>query len=142
MHLTIQVDTLAHKIPGFVEKAALAGCKKVFIGLENINPDSLTGASKGQKRITEYRAMLQAWHHAKVITYAGYILGFPNDSPSPSRGISRSFSVSCQLISSSFLCSRHYQAPKIIRTSIGGELRCPRTLIITMSNTRSPAIRE
>ena len=25
--------------------------------------------------------MLQAWHRAKVITYAGYILGFPNDTP-------------------------------------------------------------
>jgi hypothetical protein len=81
VHLTIQVDTLSHKIPGFIKKAALAGCKKVFIGLENINPDSLEGASKGQNRITEYRAMLQAWHSAKIITYAGYILGFPNDTP-------------------------------------------------------------
>ena len=81
VHLTMQVDTLCHKIPNFVEKAARAGCKKVFIGLENINPESLKGASKGQNRITEYRAMLQAWHRAKVITYAGYILGFPNDTP-------------------------------------------------------------
>ena len=81
VHLTIQADTLSHKIPGFIQKAALAGCKKVFIGLENINPDSLKGVSKGQNRITEYRAMLQAWHNAKVITYAGYILGFPNDTP-------------------------------------------------------------
>jgi radical SAM superfamily enzyme YgiQ (UPF0313 family) len=81
VHFTLQVDTLCHKIPNFVEKAALAGCKKVFIGLENINPESLKGASKGQNRITEYRAMLEAWHRAKVITYAGYILGFPNDTP-------------------------------------------------------------
>ncbi len=81
IHLTIQVDTLCHKIARFVEKAARAGCKRVFIGLENINPDSLKGASKGQNRITEYRAMLQAWHKARVLTYAGYILGFPNDTP-------------------------------------------------------------
>lgn len=81
VHFTLQVDTLCHKIPNFVEKAASAGCKKVFIGLENINPESLKGASKGQNRITEYRAMLEAWHRAKVITYAGYILGFPNDTP-------------------------------------------------------------
>ena len=77
----IQVDTLAHKIPNFVEKAARAGCKRVFIGLENINPDSLKSASKGQNRITEYRAMLQQWRAAGVITYAGYILGFPSDTP-------------------------------------------------------------
>jgi radical SAM superfamily enzyme YgiQ (UPF0313 family) len=81
IHLTIQVDTLCHKIPRFVEKAARAGCKRVFIGLENINPDSLKGASKGQNRITEYRAMLQAWRRVGVLTYAGYILGFPNDTP-------------------------------------------------------------
>jgi len=80
IHLTIQVDTLCHKIPRFVQKAARAGTKRVFIGLENINPDSLKGASKGQNRITEYRAMLQAWRNAGVLTYAGYILGFPNDS--------------------------------------------------------------
>ena len=55
----IQVDTLCHKIPNFVEKAARAGCKRVFIGLENINPESLKSASKGQNRITEYRKMLQ-----------------------------------------------------------------------------------
>ncbi len=81
IHLTIQVDTLCHKILRFVEKAARAGCKRVFIGLENINPDSLKGASKGQNRITEYRAMLQAWRKVGVLTYAGYILGFPNDTP-------------------------------------------------------------
>jgi radical SAM superfamily enzyme YgiQ (UPF0313 family) len=81
IHLTIQVDTLCHKIPRFVEKAARAGCKRVFIGLENINPDSLKGASKGQNRITEYRAMLQAWRKVGVLTYAGYILGFPGDTP-------------------------------------------------------------
>jgi radical SAM superfamily enzyme YgiQ (UPF0313 family) len=81
IHLTIQVDTLCHKIPNFVTKAARAGCRRVFIGLESINPESLKGASKGQNRITEYRAMLQAWRQANVLTYAGYILGFPGDTP-------------------------------------------------------------
>jgi radical SAM superfamily enzyme YgiQ (UPF0313 family) len=81
VHITLQVDTMCHKIPRFVEKAARAGCNKVFIGLENINPGSLKGASKGQNQITEYRAMLQAWRKAKVVTYAGYILGFPEDTP-------------------------------------------------------------
>ena len=77
----IQVDTLCHKIPHFIEKAARAGVRRVFIGLENINPESLLGASKRQNRITDYRQMLQAWKDVGVITYAGYILGFPNDTP-------------------------------------------------------------
>ena len=76
----IQVDTLCHKIPNFIEKCSRAGVKRVFIGLENINPTSLVGAKKRQNRITEYRAMLLKWKAHRVITYAGYILGFPNDT--------------------------------------------------------------
>ncbi len=81
IHLNMQVDTCCHKIPHFIDKAARAGCTKVFIGLENINPDNLKGASKGQNQITEYRAMLQAWRRERVLTFAGYILGFPDDTP-------------------------------------------------------------
>jgi radical SAM superfamily enzyme YgiQ (UPF0313 family) len=77
----IQVDTLCHKLPRFIEKAARAGVKRAFIGLENINPDSLMGAKKQQNKITEYRRMLLAWKQAGVLTYCGYILGFPNDTP-------------------------------------------------------------
>jgi radical SAM superfamily enzyme YgiQ (UPF0313 family) len=76
----LQVDTLCHRIPNFIEKCAKAGVRRVFIGLENINPDSLVGAKKRQNKITEYRKMLLAWKRAGVITYAGYILGFPGDT--------------------------------------------------------------
>jgi len=81
INLVLQVDTACHRIPDFIEKAARAGTKRVFIGLENINPESLKGALKGQNRITDYRKMLQEWRSHKVITTAGYILGFPNDTP-------------------------------------------------------------
>ncbi|HYC93606.1 MAG TPA: radical SAM protein [Thermoanaerobaculia bacterium] len=81
IHFIIQVDTLCHKIPRFIEKCARAGVRRVFIGLENINPDSLVGAKKRQNKIAEYRRMLLAWKAVRVITYAGYILGFPNDTP-------------------------------------------------------------
>jgi hypothetical protein len=81
VRLIIQVDTLCHQLPNFIEKAARAGVTRVFIGLENINPDNLLQAKKRQNRITEYRNMLLAWKRAGVITYAGYILGFPNDTP-------------------------------------------------------------
>ncbi|MFY9881626.1 MAG: radical SAM protein [Pseudolabrys sp.] len=77
---TIQVDTLSHKIPNFIEKAAQAGVRHVFIGLENINPDNLIAAKKRQNKITEYREMIQKWREAGAITYAGYILGFPADT--------------------------------------------------------------
>ena len=80
-NLALQVDTLCHRIPGFIDKSRQAGVKRVFIGLENINPDSLVGAKKRQNKITEYRKMLQDWRDAGVITVAGYILGFPGDTP-------------------------------------------------------------
>ena len=79
--LMIQVDTLCHKIQNFVEKAKRAGVTRVFIGLENINPDNLTAAKKHQNKITEYRKMLLAWKAQGIITLAGYILGFTSDTP-------------------------------------------------------------
>ncbi len=79
--ITIQVDTLCHKIPFFIEKAAAAGVDRVFIGLESINPDTLNATGKGHNKITEYRAMLQAWHAAGALTLAGCIIGFPSDTP-------------------------------------------------------------
>lgn len=79
--LIFQVDTLCHRIPGFIEKVARAGCISVFIGLENINPESLMGSKKRQNKIWEYREMLLAWRKAGVLTCAGYILGFPTDTP-------------------------------------------------------------
>jgi radical SAM superfamily enzyme YgiQ (UPF0313 family) len=81
IRLLLQVDTLCHKTPGFIEKAARAGCNSVFIGLENINPQSLAGAKKRQNKIWEYRQMLQEWRKHAVMTWAGYILGFPADTP-------------------------------------------------------------
>ena len=77
----IQVDTLCHKTPRFIEKAGRAGCSRVYIGLENINPDNLTSAKKNQNKITEYRKMLQMWKDVGSMTYCGYILGFPTDTP-------------------------------------------------------------
>jgi len=76
----IQVDTLCHKIPNFVTKAARAGVRRVFIGLENINPENLLAAKKKQNRISEYRQMLLAWKEVGCFTYAGFIIGFPGDT--------------------------------------------------------------
>lgn len=81
LRFTIQVDTLCHKLPNFIEKCAKAGVRRCFIGLENINPDSLLGAKKRQNKITDYREMMLAWKRARIMTIGGYIIGFPNDTP-------------------------------------------------------------
>ena len=79
--LMIQVDTMCHKIPRFIEKAKKAGVTRVFLGLENINPDNLAAAKKKQNKITEYRKMMLAWKEQGIFLYAGYILGFPGETP-------------------------------------------------------------
>ena len=81
IRLMVQVDTLCHKIPNFIEKAARAGTNRVLVGLESINAANLLAAKKRQNKITEYRTMLLAWKKAGAITTAGYILGFPFDTP-------------------------------------------------------------
>ncbi len=81
IRLTIQVDTLCHKLEGFIPKARRAGVRRVFIGLENVSPDNLLAAKKRQNKITEYRSMLLEWKRHRIMTYCGYITGFPNDTP-------------------------------------------------------------
>lgn len=77
----IQVDTMCHRIPHFIEKAGRAGVARVFIGLESINPESLLGARKKQNKVAEYRKMLLQWKQAGATIFAGYIVGFPSDTP-------------------------------------------------------------
>ena len=62
----IQVDTLCHKLPNFIEKCARAGVRRVFIGLENINPDNLTRrqeAAEQDHRIPQDAAGLEEGRH-------------------------------------------------------------------------------
>ncbi|MBI1823399.1 MAG: radical SAM protein [Nitrospirae bacterium] len=77
---TLQVDTACHRLSRFIEKAGKAGCTKVFLGMESVNPESLKATGKKQNHVEEYREMLQAWRRSNVVTYAGYIIGFPNDT--------------------------------------------------------------
>jgi radical SAM superfamily enzyme YgiQ (UPF0313 family) len=76
----MQVDAPSAKIPGFVEKAARAGCRTVFIGIESLNPRNLKETGKTQNHIEEYRSLIDVWHRAGVSTHASYIIGLPHDT--------------------------------------------------------------
>jgi pyruvate-formate lyase-activating enzyme len=80
VYLHAQVDTMAYKIPRFVEKVCAAGAAHIFIGLENINSDNLEASKKRQNRIEDYREMVLAWKKYHVIITCGYIIGFPHDT--------------------------------------------------------------
>ncbi len=78
--LVIQVDTLAHRIPNFIDKCVAMGVDELFVGLENVNADNLEAAKKRQNRVEEYREMFLQWKKHPVFIICGYIIGFPNDS--------------------------------------------------------------
>ncbi len=76
----MQVDAQAPRVPGFIEKAARAGCVQVFIGMETIRDDNLKAGGKPQNKTADYREMIASWHAVGVVCHVGYIIGFPNDT--------------------------------------------------------------
>jgi radical SAM superfamily enzyme YgiQ (UPF0313 family) len=81
IRFVVQIDATAYRIPRFVDKLRRAGCRWVFVGVESVNPANLAGADKRHNHIDEYRDMLRAWHEAGIVVQAGYIIGFPADTP-------------------------------------------------------------
>jgi len=80
VNMHVQVDTMAYKIPRFIDKLYAAGGYQIFIGLENINSDNLEASKKRQNRIEEYREMVLAWKKYPTILTCGYIIGLPHDT--------------------------------------------------------------
>ena len=76
----VQVDTQCHKIPGFIAKAAAAGCTTAFIGLETVNPANLKEIGKGQNHVNQYRDLNKAWREVGVAVQYGYMIGLPQDT--------------------------------------------------------------
>ncbi|HOZ45334.1 MAG TPA: radical SAM protein [Candidatus Hydrogenedentes bacterium] len=77
----MQIDTQAYRIPNFVEKARRAGCYRVFVGMESVNPANLSAAAKSHNHSDDYAAMASTWREAEIPVYVGYIVGFPYDTP-------------------------------------------------------------
>lgn len=77
----LQADTRSHRIPDFIDLAARAGCNQVFVGMESINPDSLASVHKEHNSVDNYQEFCLAWKARGMIVMAGYILGFPTDTP-------------------------------------------------------------
>ena len=76
----MQVDTMAYRIPGFVEKAGRAGCYLTFVGMESVNADNLEAIGKRHNHTNEYGEMVETWHRHGVLVHVGYIIGLPFDT--------------------------------------------------------------
>nr|WP_321458405.1 radical SAM protein [uncultured Cohaesibacter sp.] len=78
--LVIEADTVAYKIPNFIEKATAAGVTDVFLGLESIDPEVIKAAGKKHNRAANVREMFAAWYNAGAVTISGFIIGFPGET--------------------------------------------------------------
>jgi radical SAM superfamily enzyme YgiQ (UPF0313 family) len=77
----IEADLASYKIPRFLEKLAEAGCTQIFMGVESMNPANLHDARKNQNKVDQYRQLWQKCHDLGILVHAGYIVGFPHDTP-------------------------------------------------------------
>jgi radical SAM superfamily enzyme YgiQ (UPF0313 family) len=79
-HFMMQLDTQAHTVPNFVEKAARAGCRQVFIGVESLNQENLKAAKKSQNDIENFKKLVDSFHEVGIVCHLAYIIGFPLDT--------------------------------------------------------------
>lgn len=76
-----EADLACYKIPRFLEKLAAAGCSQIFMGVESMNAENLADARKRQNKVEQYRQLWQRCHELGMVVHAGYIVGFPHDTP-------------------------------------------------------------
>ncbi|MDD5225559.1 MAG: radical SAM protein [Candidatus Omnitrophica bacterium] len=79
-HFMMQLDTQAYTVPNFVEKAARAGCRQVFIGMESLNQENLKAAKKNQNDIENFKKLVDSFHEVGIVCHLAYIIGFPLDT--------------------------------------------------------------
>lgn len=77
----IEADLAHSKQPTFLEKLAQAGCTQIFMGVESMNPENLRGARKHQNKVGQFAELWRLCHEQGIAVHAGYIVGFPNDTP-------------------------------------------------------------
>lgn len=65
----------------FLELAAQSGCKQLFLGLESISQQSMTGVNKGFNRVDEYYRLIERIHSYGIAVQAGIVFGFDHDGP-------------------------------------------------------------
>ncbi len=74
-----QVSTKVLRNPDLIDLAAASGCFSWFIGVESINPKSLSSVDKGFNKIEEYEEMIARMHKAGINPFLSFMLGFDDD---------------------------------------------------------------
>ncbi len=77
---TLQIDAACHRLPGFMEKAARAGVRGVFLDL-NLDSGQFAQEEQPQDPISACRMMLLEWKRAGMIVFARYPIGGEGKAP-------------------------------------------------------------
>lgn len=77
---TLQIDGVCHRVPGFMEKAARAGIRGVFLDLD-LDSRPSAREEQAQDPIAACRLMLLEWKRAGMIVFARYAIGGEGKMP-------------------------------------------------------------
>ncbi|MEK7067579.1 MAG: radical SAM protein, partial [Patescibacteria group bacterium] len=77
----LEADLHCGDEPRFLEKAAAAGCTQIFMGVESMNKKNLKSARKNQNHVDMYEKLWNRCRQLGIGVHAGYIIGFPYDTP-------------------------------------------------------------
>jgi hypothetical protein len=75
----LQVDATSHRLPGFIEKAARAGVRGIFLDLDPPGRPNSPG-QVSQDAVTAWRTVLLEWKRAGVLVFARLVVGAPDGS--------------------------------------------------------------
>jgi radical SAM superfamily enzyme YgiQ (UPF0313 family) len=67
--------------PDLVRTMSDAGCMGVFLGLESVNPASLTETGKKNASAEKYAAQVSVFHGHHIQVNASFVFGFDHDDP-------------------------------------------------------------
>jgi radical SAM superfamily enzyme YgiQ (UPF0313 family) len=67
--------------PGLLERAAEAGMRSVFVGLETISPTNLALHAKRQNLARDYEAAIRRVHDLAIMVNASFVFGLDDDGP-------------------------------------------------------------
>jgi radical SAM superfamily enzyme YgiQ (UPF0313 family) len=64
----------------FVEALANAHCRMAFVGMESLEPKSLSAVQKRQNKVEEYREAFDRIHRRGILTFTGFMFGLDEDT--------------------------------------------------------------
>ncbi len=76
-----QASTTMLETPELITKAATAGCRGLFVGLESISPNQLASIGKKFNVVEKYKELVQRLHDNGIAIIGSFMFGLDGDEP-------------------------------------------------------------